>query len=527
MNENIKDLNQLPDPKTQTEEKQKRHYSTPDIVFAWLSYFFGYLFCRVIPIFENTLGGFCFVLLIFAATFTILKIKKIKISKMALIISASALVLSPAIIIANNDFLIYLAFCYIVASYCYFVFASFGNTLESGISDYIFMDYIKAIFIMPIYSITRIFEAISYGKAKNSMKQLLKILSGLALAAIPTIVIFVLLSYDEGFISIFEKIFDFDTETVFSHIASLIFAVPLGMYIFSLFTSSGENILSDKFTASDCNRTFFSIRIMPQLTALTAALPIILVYIVYFVSQWQYYISGFTGVLPENFSYATYAREGFFQLCAVSFINLVVIIAIVLFTKRKGEKTSVLLKILTTVFCFFTLVLISTAIAKLAMYIDSYGLTQKRVYAMWFMALIAAVFIVVAIGKYATRMKTIWTSLLISVIFFAALSLSNVNGIIAEYNVNRYLDGELEIVDIEALNRLDDASVPALVRLAEALDERKAEGKDIPEEMYMNLKDSLESKASYMKEYENSIFEFNIPAYRAKSALAEYGLIKE
>ena len=365
MKDNIKAPDMLPNSEKPDCDKSQRTYSAPDVAFAWLSFFFGYLFCRVIPIYENTLGGFAFVLLIFAVTFAILKAKKISIPPMALIIGGSALAISPAIIITNNDFLIYLAYCYIIASYCYFIYSSFGNTLENGVSDFIFMDYIKAIFIMPIYSIVRIFEAISYGKAKNTMKQFLKVVSGLALAAIPTIVIFVLLSYDDGFISIFEKIFDFDTETVFSHIGSLIFAVPLGMYIFSLFASSNDKILSDKFTANDCNRTFISIRIMPQLTALTAALPILLVYIVYFISQWQYYISGFTGVLPENFSYAIYAREGFFQLCAVSFINLVVIIAIVLFTKRKNEKTSVLLKILTTVFCVFTLVLISTAVAKL------------------------------------------------------------------------------------------------------------------------------------------------------------------
>lgn len=527
MNENIKDPIQMPDTEKQNCDKQKRTYSVTDVVFAWLCFFFGYLFCRVVPVYENTLGGFCFVLLVFAATYIILKIKKITIPPMALIIGASALIVSPAIIITNSDFLIYLAYSYIIASYCYFVYASFGNALEGGVSDFIFMDYIKAIFVMPIYSIVRIFEAISNGKAKNTMRQLLKILSGLALAAIPTVVIFALLSYDDGFISIFENIFDFDIETLLSHIGSLIFAVPLGMYIFSLFASSGDKILSDKFTANDCNRTFKSIRIMPQLTALTAALPIILVYIVYFISQWQYYISGFTGVLPESLSYAVYAREGFFQLCAVSFINLVVIIAIVLFTKRKGEKTSVLLKILTTVFCLFTLVLISTAVAKLVLYINTYGLTQKRVYAMWFMALIAAVFIVVAIGKFATKMKTIWTSLLVCLIFFAALSLANVNGIIADYNVDRYLDGKLDTVDIGALDQLDDSAIPALVRLAEALDERKEKGEAVPEEMYRMLSDTLESKAAYMQEYENSIFEFNIPAHRAKTALVEYGLIKE
>ena len=529
MNENVKNTNLLPNSEKDTCDNSKnvKSYSIPDVVFAWLSYFFSYLFCRVFPVFENTLGGFSFVLLIFIATFTILKIKKIKIPSMALAVAVSALAVSPAIIITNSSFLIFLVFTYIITSYCYFIYAAFNNTLESGISDFIFIDYVKAIFVMPFYSLTKIFRALAYGKAKSSMKIILKALVGLAIAAIPTIVIFLLLSYDDSFISIFEKIFDFNVETLFSHIGSLILTLPLSMYVFGLFESSSEKLLKKTITAEDCNNGFSIVRIMPQLTALTAALPILFVYIIYFISQWKYYVSGFTGVLPDDFSYAVYAREGFFQLCAVSFINLVIIMAIVLFTKRKDEKTSTLLKILSTVFCAFTLVLISTAVAKLVMYIDSYGLTQKRVYAMWFMALIAVVFIIIAIGRFATKIKTVWTSFFVCVIFFAVLSLSNVNGIIAEYNVDRYLEGTLDMVDIEAMHRLDDASIPALVHLAEELDKRKENGKPIPEEMYLELKDNLKNRASYIEDFENDFFGFDIPTYRAKKALTKYGLIKE
>lgn len=524
--ENNNTTNLLPDNEKNTEKGEKQ-YSLQDVVFAWLSYFFSYLFCRVCPVFENTLGGFAFVLLIFAATFIIIKIKKTKITPMALAVGISAIAISPTLILTNSGFMIFLAYTYIITSYCYFIYAAFGNCIEKGVSDLIFMDYVKALFIMPFRSITKIFKALAYGKAKNTMKQLLKVLSGLALAVIPTIIIFCLLSYDGEFVSIIENIFDFDVATVFSHIGSLILAIPLGMYVFGLFESSFEKLLGETLTAKDCSKGFETIRIMPQLTALTAVLPILFVYVVYFISQWKYYVSGFTGVLPQDFSYAEYAREGFFQLCAVSFINLMVIIAIVLFIKRKDGKTSPLLKILTTVFCIFTLVLISTAIAKLVMYIDTYGLTQKRVYAMWLMVLIAVVFIIVAMGRFATRIKTVWASLLACVVLFTALALSNVNGVIAEYNVDRYLDGTLDTVDLEAMDRLGDAAIPSLVHLAEELDERRAEGKAIPEEMFENLNVKLESRAMHIDNYENSIYSFNIPTYRAKVALTEYGLIEK
>ncbi len=513
-------------PSSENSEMNKS-YSLPDVIFAWLSIFFGYLFCRAFPVFENTLGSFIFVIILFVTTFIIITVKKIKTPQMALIVGISALVISPALIITNSTFIIFLTHTYILLSYCYFIYSSFENCIEKGVSDYIFIDYIKSILVMPFCSLTKIFKAISQGKAKQGMQVALKILLGLAIAVVPTIVIFCLLSYDGGFISIFESIFDFDASDIFSHIGSLILAIPIGMYIFGLYASSSEKLLQETITSKDCNKGFEVIRIMPQITALTAVLPILFVYIIYFISQWKYYISGFTGILPEDFSYAEYAREGFFQLCAVSIINLIVIMAILLFVRRKNNKTSALIKIITTVFCIFTLILISTAISKLIMYINTYGLTQKRVYAMWLMIVIAIMFIIIAAGRFATRIKTVWMSLAVCVILFAALALSNVNAVIAEYNVDRYLDGTLDIVDLDAMDQLGYSAIPSLVRLANELEERKSNGENIPEEMLEKLTENLEKEAFYIENYENSFFQFNIPAHRAKSAFIKYGLIKE
>ena len=122
--------------------------------------------------------------------------------------------------------------------------------------------------------------------------------------------------------------------------------------------------------------------------------------------------------------------------------------------KRKDERPPLALKILTVVFSVFTLVLISTAVSKMVLYINRFGLTQKRVYATWFMLLLAIVFVLVAVGMFVRRFKTVLICVLVCLALFAGLALCGPDRLIAEYNVDRYLDGSLETVDVGAMGDL-------------------------------------------------------------------------
>lgn len=504
---------------------QTPNYSTIDVVFAWVSLIIGYLFCRTLPVLKYPFGGFLFTLIIFITTFVILKIKKVKITSIFLLTGISAIIISATLIVSESTLLNLLSYSYVIVSYCYFIYTAFGNGIEIGFSDFIFIDCIKAVFILPFCSFGKIFSVLSQGKGKNGIKILIKVICGIGIAIVPTCLILFLLSYDKGFLSILNNIFSFDLYDILSHIVSLIFAVPLGMYIFGLFTSSSNKVMQKTITADGCKMVFSEIKLLPQITTLTAVIPILFLYVIYFISQWQYYISGFTGVLPENFSYAEYARDGFFQLCAVSIVNLIVIFVVLLFMKRGTTKSTPVLKILTVVFCTFTLILISTAIAKLVMYIDCYGLTQKRIYAMWLILVIAIVYLVIAIGQFVRHFKTFCTSITVCVVCFAALSLCNVNAIIAEYNVDRYIAGTLDNMDLNTMMKLGDSAIPSLVRLAQEIE--KEDSSRYPTELYERLIKILQNKADTLKNTESSIFTLTIPSQKAKTALGKYGMLEE
>lgn len=495
---------------------QKPTYSRTDTIYAWLCFAFGFLFCQAAPVTEHPLGGFLLILSLYITGFVILSLKKVKLTAACILSTISSLILSAVLILSESGFLLRLSYTYCLASYCYFLYTAFGNTVEKGFSDYIYLDYFKALCVFPFLSFRAIFSAVSTDATKKGSQLLGKVLIGCAMAVIPTAFVFGFLSYDDGFLSILDRIFSFDSEAVFRLIRNLLFSVPLGMYGFGLYNSAHKGVAKDRLTIDICKKNMKTIKVLPQVTATVAVLPILFLYMVFFISQWKYYISGFTGVLPENFSYAEYARHGFFQLCAVSVINLILIVFISIFISRGSQDKGIVLKILTVVFCLFTLILISTAVAKLIMYIQYYGLTQKRIYAMWAMALIAIVFSVIALGQFVSKIRIIALSVTITVVMFGALGLCNVNAITANYNADRYLSGTLQTIDMEEMERLGDSAIPALVDIATHMDENQ-------DPSLKSAVDRLLDKASKELEQEKaSVFRWNLPALLARRALQKY-----
>lgn len=506
-----------------TTPKKGRAYTVTESIFAWLSLIFGYLFCRVFPINDSPFGGLLFTLLLFIVAFIVAKVMGKKITPKPLLIAMSAIIISASLIFTSSGFIHFFSYSYSLVVFCYFIYSVNGNSIKGGLSDLILADFIKALFIMPFCSFGCMFKAMFTGKAKGSGKVFLKILIGVAIAVIPTLIVFGLLSYDNDFIELLNNIFDFNFEDIWSHIGSIILGVPIGLYIYGLFISSVDNKCKNVLCEESSAKVIKNIKIAPVATIIAAVLPLLFLYIVFFISQWKYYVSGFTGVLPENFSYAVYAREGFFQLCTVSVINLAVITAVMLFLKRGKKSNDIILKTTVVVFSLATLVLISTAVAKMIMYIDTYGLTQKRIYATWLMILIALIFILISLKQFLRKIKAVAISFIVCVSMFALLALPNVDAIIAKYNVGRYMNGSLDTVDIEAMQELGSSAIPSITELNEYLKEKDRTTQEGA--LYYDVMCWLNSVADDIEEKDKDIFAFTIPDAMAEKALKDIGYL--
>ena len=437
-------------------------FSGKERLFAWLLLAAGYFFWRVFPMSQKPLGAAAYLLSLSAITFGVALRGRARFGAVQKLVALSALLAAAAALLWDNRFLSFICFAYLMAAAVYLVYAATGNTLEEGLSPLVGADLVRAWFVYPFSSFFRLFPALLPKRGRGAGKTALKLLLGLFLAVLPTFLALSLLSYDSGFSALMDRLFSFDSEKLIENLLRLVFGVPVAMYLFGLYVSSVSGSCREKMNAERCRARAASRRILPFLTAAAAVLPLLAVYGVFFFSQWSYYTAAFSGILPEGLSYAEYAREGFFQLCAVAGMNFVIMLCVMRYVNRKNPA---LLRALCVVLALFTLILLGTAASKLWLYIARYGLTQDRVYAAWFMGLLAVLFVVMILGQFVPTCKTLPISLAVTVALFLLFALPGPNRWIAEYNVARYLDGTRQEIDVDMLCDLGDDAVPSLVRL--------------------------------------------------------------
>ena len=100
-------------------------------------------------------------------------------------------------------------------------------------------------------------------------------------------------------------------------------------------------------------------------------------------------------------TYAEYARQGFFQLVMVSLLVLCVIAAAVRILPSRATRT--LRNALLGALCVLTLVILASAMLRLQLYIDTFGLTRLRISAEAWIVWCAGVFaLVIAAGMLDT-----------------------------------------------------------------------------------------------------------------------------
>ena len=511
-------------------EEKKREYTGIESAFAWVSFIFGYMFCKAFPAHVNAFGAFLLVIFAFATTTVVLKVKNTKIGIMPTIAGVSALIVSATLVLSSNPMLQSLANAYAMVTYCYYIYAAQGNSTKKGFTDFIVIDYHKALFIAPFNKLGSLLQGMFSGRTKKSGAVLGKFIKGGLIAFIPTILVCGLLSYDRGFYRIIENMgsyIDMDAGNVFSNIWQLGLGIIVGQYVFRLFLASSDKAV-ETTNEEECVAKIKSIQKAHVITTLTAVLPIIFIYVIFFISQWGYYMSAFSGKLPTGLSYAEYAREGFFQLCLVSFINMIIIVFVQLFMNAENSVVAKIKVGIVITYAVCTLILIATAMSKMSLYIESYGLTQKRVYSSWLMIVLALLFVVAVVKQFAKKLNAVAVSCAVVVVMFAGLSLSNVDGQIARYNVDRYLEGSLETVDVWAMRDLGDAAVPEMVRL---IDELKARGVTDPAQRYSEEYDLYSRTLGVLEEVvldyindDRQIMSYTIPYLRAKDALEDRGI---
>ena len=514
---------QTPPVVQKTPQKPPLEYLPRDTLFAYLCIPVCFLFVKTNPFSSSALGTMLTFLLTAAFAITYLLLSGIRPSLSAWISGGVMLVLCVGFLTNANDTLRTFLSLVLMLLLVVFVHTCCKKDLFHRFSSNPVQRLINGIILLPLNSLMAnlpVFVPQKDGKKSRLLPILGWCAAGLVGAIIPTVIIAALLSYDEQFTSLLDRIFSFDGDKIFENIGDVILAGILGILLFAVLFGNlqakkkGTDAPEDSAKATASSR----LQILPKPLVAAFVTPILLLYVLFFVSQWSYYVSAFTHVLPEGLTYAQYAREGFFQLCTVCVFNALLMICMQAFMRRTPAEKGILRRILTGIISLFTLILIATALSKMVLYIDAYGMTQNRILATWMILLLAVIFILSLIQVFFKKFPIAMAILVTCVVFVLVLFLPNIDGMIANYNVDAYLSGNLSSVDVDALCDLDYAAVPALSRLEEHL-----LSKEKTDEKTALLLKSVTAQLDYLAEQSAKdaygFFDWNIPVLRAKRML--------
>lgn len=134
--------------------------------------------------------------------------------------------------------------------------------------------------------------------------------------------------------------------------------------------------------------------------------------------------------LPQGYTYAAYAREGFFQLLAVGILNLIIVlISLGFFSESR------ILKGILTVMSLCTFVMIASSALRMIIYIRFYYLTFLRILVLWGLLLLFALFAGIIISIYRESFPLFRYSTVVVTVLYLLLSFAHPDYIIAAVNV--------------------------------------------------------------------------------------------
>lgn len=245
-------------------------------------------------------------------------------------------------------------------------------------------------------------------------------------------------------------------------------------------------------------------------------------YLLYLFSQLAYFFSAFSYILPEVYhnTASEFARRGFYEMCVVCAINLTLVGIISAFVKNKNGK---LLKALCVFVSVFSALLVVVAMQKMVMNIGVYGLSKNRISVFAFMLMMLVTTVMLVVHIFAPKVPYMQTIIVFCSALLIAISYSNVDARIADYNIKAYNNHTIENLDVNSIANLSDSAVPYLISLAENGNSEASDvlynivGNNYHDELVLTLK-TMEIKSS------GDIRRFNYSHTLAANAVYDYYL---
>ncbi len=464
-----------------------------------LGLLFDYFFYGKIPGIAFPL----YIILVVMGLFVIANFFKKQISKDALWLLVPLVFFSAMVFVRSSDLLTFLN---VVASLLLLLViaeVSFGDKLK----NFLVGDYIK-IFFLPFKFIRPLLQTLSNLFSLRGINKDQKVLSQVVrgiLMAIPVLFVFLFLfssadlifqKYVSDLISI-----DIEPETVFRSILVLIATlVYIGAYSYS-FREKENQIEAQQNSKSHSVGHIESSILLGSVNVL---------FFIFILVQLAYLFGGESNISSQGFTYAEYARRGFFELITVAIISLLLLLTTEKYVIKKGADHALGFKVLSTALVVQVILIMASAFTRLSLYEEAYGFTTLRLYSHAFIILLAVVFCLLLFKIYKDKRENIFAfRVFISIaLFLAVMNFLNPDAFIARQNIKRFATtGKL---DIYYLSRLSDDAIPNIIKLLSIPNEDLRNG--FARELYWHAQNS---DSPYFSKWQS----LNLSRLRAKKIL--------
>jgi len=250
---------------------------------------------------------------------------------------------------------------------------------RKALVDFVSLKKVFYVFLKPLYYLEETFDkVIEFFKEKlkintnsENKDKTSKIIKALCITIPLVLIILVLLStaddvFGNIFVNMFEGIISFIEEFMFeSLIARILLTIGIFTYLICLFYS----ICFKEETEKDSKK----IEIKDNFTIKMILACLNVIYLVFCIIQIK-------SLFMQNvdINYAEYARKGFFQLMAVSIINLVTILVAKKSEKQEDKKSNKYINSMSLIMVIFTFIILISATVRMYNYESAYGYTLLR-----------------------------------------------------------------------------------------------------------------------------------------------------
>ena len=503
--------------------KAKKIYDKTDKLFAVFAFVMGFLFVDLIAavLFDFGIGASIFFIANMVVSYLyVWKKKNIKIDIVHNVTFVLLILFSLFFTFFSNGFVLAIDFAFLIPAQCFWIYTTNGeNRVKHGGK---LTQLFVSVFYYPFANYGSIFSALFNKKKGQKGGNGKWIILGLCIALpLVAIVSALLLVGDQMFKAMFSFIFDDFFLHLLKYVAYAILGIPVAMAIFScLYTKYNEEKLrAKKQNSTNYSQIAESFHIVPAALMYSIVIPLCVVYFMYLISQLAYFVSFIAdNLLPQTFTIVDYARNGFFELCVITTINIIIIMLLILLTKRKNGAMPMGLRVITVIMCAFTLVFVCTALFKMLMYINKYGFTALRINTSIFMLFLFVMIILIIVKQFFSKVNLFSFALAFSMLFLVGYNVLNVDSFIAQANISLYRQGKIEWMGNNLVRNLDPSAYKYIAPFAAD----KNNGLTESQQRMLNY-----NLYRAYKNYNDSFASFNLAKYQAHLSLEKYGFNNE